>query len=522
MTRDRNQPACTPSIRCGVYTRKSTSEGLDQEFNSLDAQREAAEAYITSQRHEGWEGLPDRYDDGGYTGGNTDRPALRRLIADIAAGKIGCVVVYKVDRLSRSLRDFLSLMELFQKYSVMFVSVTQAFNTATSMGRLMLNVLLSFAQFEREIISERTRDKMAAARRKGHWLGGMPILGYDVVGTKLVINEAEAQQVRQFFALYLEYQGLIPVVQELERRTWLNKRWTTRDGRERGGKPFTKTSLHRLLTNVTYIGKTRYKRETYDGKHEAIIDAETWQRIQALLARNGRTGGRAVRNKFGALLKGILRCATCNCAMSPTHSTKDLNKRYRYYRCQNAQQRGRGTCPSPSIPAREIERIVVDQIRCICKDPTLVAETVRQARSQSEQQIADVQIEQRVLERDLAQWSAETRNLLGQVIPHDIESPATARLADLQERICATERRIAEIHDQLDKLRHELLDERQAIKVLDDFDPVWEALTPREQVRLIELLVERVEYDGPAGKVSITFRPTGLKSLASTFPEHAA
>jgi site-specific DNA recombinase len=365
-------------VRCAVYTRKSTEEGLDQEFNTLDAQRESGQAYVKSQEQEGWECLPDRYDDGGFTGGNMDRPALRRLMADIEAGKIDCVVVYKVDRLSRSLLDFARIMEVFEKHHVSFVSVTQQFNTSTSMGRLVLNVLLSFAQFEREMISERTRDKIAATRRKGKWSGGMPLLGYDLDprGSRLIVNDDEAVRVRAIFELYLEHQTLLPVVHELDCRGWVNKRWTTRKGSERGGRPFTKTSLHKLLTNVTYIGKITYKEEVHEGEHAAIISTEAWQRVQALLRRNGRTGGAPVRNKFGALLKGLLHCAPCNCAMSPTHATRNGNKRYRYYVCTNAQKRGWGSCPSKSIPAPEIEKFVIDQIRCIAEDPGLLSLTV--------------------------------------------------------------------------------------------------------------------------------------------------
>jgi len=234
--------AGTPVIRCAIYTRKSTEEGLQQEFNSLDAQRESGEAYVASQRSEGWECLPDRYDDGGFTGGNMERPALQQLMADIQAGKIDCVVVYKVDRMTRSLLDFAKIVETFDRHHVSFVAVTQLINTATSMGRLMLNVLLSFAQFEREIISERTRDKIAATRRKGKWSGGMPLLGYDVVETKLVVVPPEAEQVRQIFDLYLASEGLIPVVEELDRRGWRTKRWITKKGTERGGRSFGKNS----------------------------------------------------------------------------------------------------------------------------------------------------------------------------------------------------------------------------------------------------------------------------------------
>src|SRR6266550_3755042 len=227
MTRKSHPPA---TVRCAIYTRKSTEEGLEQQFNSLDAQREAALAYIQSQRHEGWKCLPTRYDDGGFTGGNMDRPALKRLMADLEAGQVDCVVVYKVDRLSRSLLDFARMMQAFDDHGVAFVSVTQQFNTATSMGRLVLNVLLSFAQFEREIIAERTRDKVAATRRKGKWTGGTPILGYDVdpQANRLAINAQEAERVRAIFGLYLEREALVPVVEELERRGWVNKLWLTK------------------------------------------------------------------------------------------------------------------------------------------------------------------------------------------------------------------------------------------------------------------------------------------------------
>ncbi len=266
------------TVRCAVYTRKSTEEGLEQEFNTLDAQRESGEAYIASQKNEGWQCLPDHYDDGGFSGGNMDRPALNRLMADIEAGKVDCVVVYKVDRLSRSLLDFARMMEVFDKHHVSFVSVTQQFNTSTSMGRLVLNVLLSFAQFEREIIGERIRDKIAAQRRRGKWAGGVPVLGYDVdrsnCSPKLVVNAEEASRVRQIFDLYLQLGSLLPVVDELAHRGWCNKSWKTKKGGPKGGRPFDKCSLYNLLTNPIYIGKIKHKTELYDGEHESIVSAE--------------------------------------------------------------------------------------------------------------------------------------------------------------------------------------------------------------------------------------------------------
>src|SRR5687767_8710710 len=289
------KPAETKVVRCAVYTRKSTEEGLEQEFNSLDAQRESAEAYVAAQKHEGCVCLPDRYDDGGFTGGNIDRPAVQRLMRDIEAGKVDCVVVYKVDRLSRSLMYFARMMSTFEKHGVSFVSVTQQFNTTHSMGRLTLNILLSFAQFEREIISERTRDKIAAARRKGKFAGGKPVLGYDLLsgpgGTKLIVNEDEAHRVRQVFALYLKHEALIPTVTELNRRGWTTKCWASRKGSTKGGRTFDKVTLFKLLTNVVYTGRVRYREEVHAGEHAGIVDAAAWQRVQAVLQRNGRSGG---------------------------------------------------------------------------------------------------------------------------------------------------------------------------------------------------------------------------------------
>jgi len=369
-----SQPGKAKLIRCAVYTRKSTEEGLEKEFNTLDAQREAGEAFIKSQAADGWVCLPDRYDDGGFTGANLDRPALQRLLADIAAGKVNCVVLGRIDRLSRSLLDFARLMEIFDRYHVSFASVSQNVNSATSMGRLMLNVLLSFAQFEREIIGERTRDKIAAARRKGKWSGGMPLLGYDVDpnGSKLVINEAEAVRVRAIFELYLKQQALLPVVLELERRGWQTKRWTTRKGKTRGGMPFTRTNLYHLLTRVAFVGRVQYKRETHPGEHTGIVDPEVWQRVQVLLARHGRRD--PVRSNSGALLQRLLRCAPCGCRMVPTYCLRNATTRYRYYRCANAQRRGARTCPAPSVSAHTLERFVLDQVRALANNATRLQE----------------------------------------------------------------------------------------------------------------------------------------------------
>ena len=500
------------TIRCAIYTRKSTEEGLEQEFNSLDAQRESGEAYIRSQQHEGWEVIETPYDDGGFTGGNMDRPALRRLLADIEAGKIDCVVVYKVDRLSRSLLDFSRIIETFDKAKVAFVSVTQQFNTANSMGRLMLNVLLSFAQFEREIISERTRDKIAASRRKGKWGGGVPVLGYDVdaVTGKLVVNEGEAARVRAIFDLYSTHQSIITTVKDLDDRDWLTKKWVTKAGTTTGGKPFDKASLHRLLTNPIYLGKLRYKDEIHDGEHDAIVDGETFREVQQLLSRNARTGGAQVRNQFGAILKGILRCSACNCSMTPAHATKKGGKRYRYYNCLNAQKRGWDACPTKSVPAQEIENFVVEQIRGIGNDPALIRETVRQVVEQGEARRKALEQEQRVIDRDLARWNGEVRGLIG-----DHSQSGIARMADLTDRINTAQLRANEVMEEITTLNEATIYEADVEKALASFSPLWETLTNREQIRVMELLLSEVAYDGRTGKVLITFHANGIQALSN-------
>jgi len=495
------------AIRCAIYTRKSTEEGLDQDFNSLDAQRESAEAFIQSQQQEGWLCLPDRYDDGGYSGGSMDRPALKRLLADIGAGRVDCVVVYKVDRLSRSLLDFARILETFEEHHVSFVSVTQQFNTATSMGRLILNVLLSFAQFEREMISERTRDKMAAARRKGKYVGGRPILGYDVVDRKLVVNPSEAEQVRQIFQLYLEHRSLMPVVKELNRRGWRTKRWTTKKGRTMGGQLFTKNRLYQLLTNHAYVGKVRYKGEIHEGQHQAIVDGDLFQQVQATLQQNGRGG--AERNKYGALLRGLLRCAACHCTMVPTYTSKG-GRRYRYYLCRQAQQRGWQSCPVPSVPAGQIEEFVVEQIKGIGRDPALVAATLAEVRRQAEESLQRLESERATLNRQRRDDEAELRRL---ACSHESNGERLARLADLQERLRLVERRLTEIDEKLVTLSGNLVNEQEVAKALAEFDVVWGALSQQEQARVLRLLIERIDYDGREGNLSITFRPAGIKML---------
>ncbi len=351
-------------FRCAIYTRKSTEHNLDLEFNSLDAQREACEAYIKSQAHEGWRLIPDAYDDGGVSGASLDRPALQRLLADVRVGKINTVVVYKVDRLTRSLADFAKLVELFDQFGVSFVSITQSFNTTTSMGRLTLNVLLSFAQFEREVIGERVRDKIAASKRKGIWVGGPVPLGYRSIDKKLVVVPEEAEAVRAIFTRYLALGSMGALIEELDRRGIRTKANGRPAGRQRGGIRFGLGSLAYLLKNRLYIGEVVYRDESHRGEHEAILDRELFEAVQAKLAAN--TVARQVQRRGSpAILSGRIFDDRGN-RMSPSHSNK-LGVRYRYYVSQAILQQRKVEAGSIArVPAAEIETLVLDGIRKHC------------------------------------------------------------------------------------------------------------------------------------------------------------
>ncbi|MGE0252968.1 MAG: recombinase family protein [Alphaproteobacteria bacterium] len=355
-------------LRCAVYTRKSSEEGLDMEFNSLDAQREACEAYVASQRPEGWVLVPTRYDDGGFSGGSLERPALRRLLADIEEGLVDVVVVYKIDRLSRSLMDFSKLVEVFDRNAVTFVSVTQSFNTTTSMGRLTLNILLSFAQFEREVIGERIRDKFAASRRKGMWMGGFVPLGYRVENRKLLIHEPEAATVRMIFERFVETGSATVLANALRAEGVTTRR----------GKPVDKGFLYKLLNNRVYLGEAVHKGTSYPGEHKAIVSRALWDKVHAVLQQSPRQRAARTRAATPALLKGLIYGPT-GAAMTPTH-TRRGQKLYRYYVSQSVLKNGKDACPVGRVPAAEIEAAVIDQLRGILRQPEIIVGTWRAAR----------------------------------------------------------------------------------------------------------------------------------------------
>ena len=338
------------------------------EFNSLEAQREACEAYIISQKGEGWIPVPDRYDDGGVSGGTLDRPALKRLLIDVEAGRIDIVVVYKVDRLSRSLFGFHKLIEMFERRKTTFVSITQSFNTTDAMGRMHLNIMLTFAQYEREATGERIRDKFAASRKRGMWMGGWAPLGYEVIDRKLIINEVDAKLVRSIFQRFLK----------LGSATTLARQLIAENARNKYNKLIDKGMLYKMLNNPVYIGVAVHKGICYPGEHVGIIDRKIWDKVQAKFQQNPRKRAGATRAQTPSLLKGIIFDPT-GTAMSPTHTRKN-GRLYRYYLSQTVLKRGSGDCPVSRVPAAEIEKIVIDQVRILLLSPEIIVETWRSAR----------------------------------------------------------------------------------------------------------------------------------------------
>ena len=415
-------------LRCAVYTRKSSEEGLEMEFNSLDAQRESCEAFVASQKAEGWTLVSDRYDDGGFSGGTLERPALKRLMQDIEARRVDVVVVYKIDRLSRSLMDFARLVEVFDRNNVTFVSVTQSFNTTTSMGRLTLNVLLSFAQFEREVIGERIRDKFAASRKKGMWMGGFVPFGYRLENRKLYIREDEAEIVKRIFRRFMQLGSATKLARELAKN----------DVRNRYGKLIDKGYIYKLLSNRLYVGDAVHKGTAYPGEHEAIIDRKLWDAAHAILKVSPRKRRAQNRAQTPALLKGLIFGPT-GASMTPTH-TRKRGRLYRYYISVQAKQDETVPCPLRRIPATEIETAVIDQIRRMIQTPEIVAAT----------------------------WRTAKQTITG-------------------------------------------LTERQVRECFENFDPLWAELFPAEQVRIIHLLVSRIDITESGA--NIVLKVEGLTSL---------
>lgn len=491
-------------VRCAIYTRKSTEEGLEQSFNSLDAQRDAGEAYARSQTGEGWIVLPTLYDDGGYTGANMERPAMKRLLADSEAGKVDCVVVYKVDRLSRNIRDFAKIMEVFDKHGTMFVSVTQQFNTTTSLGRLTLNILLSFAQFEREIISERTKDKQSAARKRGKWTGGHLILGYDLDSTngRLVINSEEAERVRSIFGWYLEGESIFSIVAKASQLGWRNKQWTTRASKLYGGLALRKSHLYNLLANILYTGQMRVDDVLYPGEHDAVIDQQTFDPVQARLKQNSPGGEKRHRTRMESLLRGLIYCSCCGSAMYQTYSSRK-ERRYRYYVCSRAQQTD-SSCVTRSVSAPAVEDAIVASVKRVSLHPKVLDAAARVIRLRLNEELAR-------LREELNGIQARLKNFKSQVAR--LREPDAAREAELADQISTGEGRVAALKRDILIRERERVDDEHLHKTMESFETLWKAMNVQEQGLLLRQLIEKVGYESRTGKVKVSFKSASIREL---------
>ncbi|QDV07256.1 DNA-invertase hin [Planctomycetes bacterium Poly30] len=502
-------------VRVAIYTRKSVNEGLDQQFNSLDAQREFVEAYVKSHAGDGWVALDARYDDGGFSGATTDRPAFQRLIQDIKDGQLDVLAVYRLDRLSRSIDDFAQLMRLLEKRNVAFVSVTERFDTTSPMGRMVLNLLASFAQFERETIAQRTRDKMSASRRRGMWTGGRPVLGYDVFEKALVVNEAEAVTVRRIFQTYLDLGGCVAVAEELGVLGIRNKAWVNQAGEQTGGAPFNSSTIHWLLTNSLYRGLVRAQDDLVEGQHDAIVDEELWDRVQRKLKAQAPGGKSRPKRKTSAMLSGIARCR-CGAALTPTNSKRKA-KVYRYYICSRAQKQGKGACPGTRIGAGKLEEHVVEQIRRLGKDPRIVEAALLQGGQQRAEERTRLQAGLKDLNRSHGELLRKQNKLVAAMGDQGTSAALSKGLKEVEEAMADINERIEAARRDLQALDKAGTSADGLIQALAEFTAVWDTLTLDEQARLLDLILDAVVYDGPSGAIEIRLRdmePIGAEAAA--------
>jgi len=512
--RANGRAASTPvkTVRAAAYARISVADRNATPFSSIQAQVEAITAYVRSQKAEGWTLVGEPYVDDGFSGATTDRPALERLLQDTAQGGIDVVVVHRFDRFSRSQRDFLNLLHNLEEQGVAFASVSQQLDTSTPMGRCMLSVITAFAQMEREVIAERTKDKVRASRRKGLWTGGRPLLGYDVVDKRLVVNEDEAERVRAIFELYLDRGSLLAVIDELRSRAWTAKTWTNQKGETVRGRAFTKTSLYGLLTNPLYAGQVRAGDELVEGAHDPVVDKDIWHAVQARLREHGTGRASGGRRRHGALLGGLAYCA-CGAALTP-HRTTRGDRRYAYYVCSRAQKEGAAACPGSRIASGDLERFVVEHIRAIGRDPEVLAATIEADRREREARKPELVAEARRLASEKARLETERRNLVDAVAQGGDAPPVlVARLKEGDGLLADVERRAAEVRAELQALELGAIDPGELREALAGLESIWAELFPRERARVLALLIERVEFDAAEGEVAITFRPGGPKAL---------
>lgn len=505
---EKNSVKNTKEIKVLIYTRQSIAD--DKEFGSLDAQREAVEAYVRSQPN--WSVLEERYDDSGFSGGNTDRPAYQKMIEEVKAGKVDIVATYKLDRLSRSIADFILLTKLFEKHNVRFVATTQAFDTSNPVGRMTVNLLATFATFEREMISERTKDKMVAARKRGLWTGGCPPLGYDVKDGKLTIHKAESEQVREIFRLYQLHKSYTPVLEELRRLKIRTKSWTLKNGTRRSGKDFNKQSLSNFLRNPVFIGKIRVGGKVVEGKHDPILDQETWDTVQGLLKTKPKRQRK--RQQTSTLLQGLVRCACCG-ELYVHHYSRRGNRKYNAYVCGTYQKQGAKACPQSRIPMAELDSHVLSQIEFLGLNPEVICETTKAAEEKLKARKPEIEVELGELDKQITDLSSEKSNIMkaiGKV--DDCDDSLLKRLGEIDFELSKFEEKQTLLEGERSSLDSQVIDETELKQVLQEFTPLWSQMTLSERQEIVRLLIQEIRYHGAKEDTEIIFKPEGLKLLS--------
>jgi site-specific DNA recombinase len=511
--RARDQSPITPAIvRVAAYCRRSV-EKAELQFGSIEAQREAIAGYVTSRQALGWTLLPAHYDDRGISGATLERPDFQRLMRDVDAGLVDVIAVYKFDRLSRNFVDFVQLIQRLEHQHIGVVSTTESIDTSTDIGRLLLNVMASFAEFSRKQGAERVRHKMLAARLRGQWQGGRVSLGYDSVDKRLVVNAAEAADVVAIFQTFARTRSLVGTLRELERRGIRNKSWTGKRGQRVKGTGFTKNSLTHLLTNVLYAGKMRAGKEEVDGDHDVIVPAALWDEVQAIFAEGKVAPGRPERQAWSGLLTGILKCAACGSSMVPNYSTKGT-KRYGYYTCQRQKSHGAAACPGSRVPQDVVEAAVVERLMAIGRDPSLVAEAVQAAHAEITSRRAELAQDARRFGTEVHRLKAERDELVAATV-RDGGADVRSKLDAVRDALSEAQARAAAVRDELAALKASDLDEDALRRAIESFTPVWAELFPAERERLIRLLVDRVSIDAGTGDMAIAFHASGIAELAS-------
>lgn len=508
-------PQKNKTLLCAIYARKSTDENMDSGFTSLDSQREYCQAFIKSREPEGWRLYPEQYDDPGFSGGNMDRPALRKLIAEAKQGKFHAVVCYKYDRLSRNTKDFLHILEIFDRNGVAFVSVTQPIDTTSSVGRLMRSILMDFAQFEREMISERTRDKLAAMVKKGKRIGGYPVLGYNINYEKkcFEVNQEEAEQVKEIFELYLKTKSLSVMAHSLNDRGWRTKCWVTRNGERKGGQKFNKPYLWYLLRNPIYLGKLRFKNDILQGEHQPIISEKIYSRVQKLLVANhsGKVYVEVKDRRHTFLLKGLVRCTACQTAMTPISCLPRKDNRFYYYKCLSVTKLDKSACRVRSAPAIALEDFVVQRLQQISENQALVDQVISRAQFMASEELPIKLEQKKLLASQLGKVGIEASNLVSVLAE---EGPQSQRREFISSRLDQLKVKQDELHSkalllqrEIEQLESRQLDADVIRRGMQNFVQLFARLTDREKVELINLLVQQVLFDGINQKVTIKLRP---------------